>query len=92
MNHCETGRTELREQILKTFHEAYSSQHEGAPAPEITDDTILLESGLDSLGLAIVVTRLEEELGYDPFSLSPDAYYPRTFGEFVDFYHGNRPQ
>jgi hypothetical protein len=52
----------------------------------LSDDLVLLESGLDSLGFAILVARLEEELGFDPFTLSSDAYYPVTFGDFVRFY------
>lgn len=53
---------------------------------------MLLESGLDSLGFAILVVRLEEELGYDPFVLAKTPYYPRTFGDFVAFYEANNPQ
>lgn len=52
----------------------------------LTDQLELLESGLDSLCFAIVVTRLEESLGVDPFSASEDAVLPVTFGEFVRFY------
>lgn len=52
----------------------------------ITDDTVLLESGLDSLGFATLVVSLEEELGYDPFAMRQDVVYPRTFGEFVSIY------
>lgn len=53
---------------------------------ELNDDLILLESGLDSLGFAILVARLDEELGFDPFSEAEEAYYPRTYREFVAFY------
>jgi hypothetical protein len=53
---------------------------------DFTDDTVLLESGLDSLGLAILVARLEEELQYDPFSMMDEPFYPRTLGEFVVVY------
>lgn len=52
----------------------------------MSDDIVLLESGLDSLGFAILVARLEEELSLDPFSDMTDAVYPRTFGEFVEIY------
>lgn len=52
----------------------------------IRDDTVLLESGLDSLGFAMLVAQLEEELGMDPFSEMQIAVYPRTFGEFVQIY------
>lgn len=57
----------------------------------LTADTVLLESGLDSLGFAILVSRLEDELGYDPFSESDEPYYPQTFGDFVRFYYDNQP-
>jgi acyl carrier protein len=54
--------------------------------PPLTDDLVLLESGLDSLGIAILVARLEETLGLDPFSESDDISYPVTLGDFVRFY------
>ena len=57
----------------------------------LRDDLVLLESGLDSLGFAILVARLEEELGWDPFALADDPYYPTQLGEFVAFYEANRP-
>ncbi len=53
---------------------------------EITDDTVLLQSGLDSLGFAMLVAQLEEDLGIDPFSQMQIAVYPRTFAEFVTIY------
>jgi acyl carrier protein len=52
----------------------------------INDDTVLLQSGLDSLGFAMLVAQLEEELEIDPFSQMQIAVYPRTFGEFVAIY------
>lgn len=53
---------------------------------EINDDTVLLESGLDSLGFAILVARLEEELGRDPFTENDEVIYPKTLGEFIAVY------
>lgn len=53
---------------------------------DITDNTVLLQSGLDSLGFAMLVAQLEEELELDPFSQMEIAIYPRTFGEFVAIY------
>ena len=50
------------------------------------DDTVLLDSGLDSLCLAIIMARLEDQLGVDPFSLSEDVYLPVTLGDFIKFY------
>lgn len=52
----------------------------------LDSEMVLLGSGLDSLGFAILVTTLEDELGYDPFTLMEDAFYPRTYGEFVGIY------
>ena len=54
--------------------------------PPLTDDLLLLQSGLDSLGIAILVARLEETLGFDPFTESDDVFYPVTLGDFIQFY------
>jgi acyl carrier protein len=54
--------------------------------PPLTDDLVLLDSGLDSLGIAILVARLEETLGFDPFSETDDMAYPVTLGDFIRFY------
>lgn len=75
----------IRETIEKLFSD--SLREAEAPVPVVFDDTtVLLESGLDSLGFAVLVTRLELALGYDPFSLMTEPVYPRTFGEFVAIY------
>ncbi len=58
----------------------------GRTLAALCDDLVLLDSGLDSLGFAIVVARLEDELGYDPFATSDDVAFPVTFGDFVRFY------
>ena len=54
--------------------------------PPLTDDLVLLDSGLDSLGIAILVARLEETLGCDPFTESDEVTYPVTLGDFIRFY------
>jgi acyl carrier protein len=54
--------------------------------PPLTDDLVLLDSGLDSLAIAILVARLEETLGIDPFTESDDIFYPVTLGDFIRFY------
>ena len=56
------------------------------PLAALTDDLPLLDSGLDSLCLAIIVARLEDELGVDPFSMSDDARFPVTVGDVVALY------
>ena len=52
----------------------------------LTDDLVLLESGLDSLCVAILVANLEDELGVDPLSSVEDLRMPTTVGEFVRLY------
>lgn len=81
---------DIRQLVMKTFISTVEESG-GTVAHPIDDRTVLLESGLDSLGFAVLVSRLEDELGYDPFSLSPEAYYPSTFGEFINFYEQNKP-
>ena len=53
---------------------------------DLNDDTVLLETGLDSMGFATLVVRLDQELGMDPFTMTDDVIYPQTFGEFVRLY------
>ena len=52
----------------------------------LRDDLILTESGLDSLCFAILVARLEDELGADPFTASEEVYFPKTPGELIGLY------
>jgi acyl carrier protein len=80
----------LENDIRRVFAEVWAVE-KGSEAPALMPDTVLLESGLDSLGFAIFVSSLEEALGFDPFTLAEDAYYPQTFAEFVAFYEKYRP-
>jgi acyl carrier protein len=52
----------------------------------LTDDAPLLTIGLDSLCFAILVARLEEKLGTDPFGASDEVALPVTVGDLVRFY------
>jgi acyl carrier protein len=52
----------------------------------LTDDLALVDSGLDSLAFAVLVVRLESELGVDPFSASDNVEFPVTVGDFVAAY------
>ena len=80
----------LLEIIEEVFIEALDSTGSELQG-ELNADSILLESGLDSLGFAILVARLEEELGYDPFTLMEDAVYPKTLKQFVEIYEKYKP-
>jgi len=52
----------------------------------LSDDLGLLESGLDSLCFAIIVARLEDTMGLDPFSQDEDVEFPVTVGDFIKLY------
>jgi len=62
------------------------AQEQKTRLPPLTDGLELLNSGLDSLCFAILVSRLEDSLGFDPFAASEDAPFPVTFGDFVNLY------
>ncbi|HWG32547.1 MAG TPA: acyl carrier protein, partial [Gemmatimonadaceae bacterium] len=68
----------VRATIISQF-EKVATEQKRKLAP-LTDDRPLMDSGLDSLCFAIVVARLEDTLGYDPFSTSDDVQFPVTFG------------
>jgi acyl carrier protein len=72
--------------IIEQFETVAREQDK--PLPPLTDDLPLLESGLDSLCLAIIVTRLEDSLGVDPFATDGNLF-PVTFGEFVKLYESS---
>lgn len=52
----------------------------------LKDDLPLADSGLDSLCFAILVVRLEDALGADPFSENEDAVFPVTLADFIELY------
>jgi acyl carrier protein len=65
--------------------EQVAREHGKILAP-LNDDLVLANSGLDSLGLAVLVARLEDTLGVDPFAAAEDAFFPVTLGDFVKVY------
>jgi acyl carrier protein len=74
----------LQTMIFEQFEQVARDQEK--PLARLTPDTVLLDSGLDSLCFAIIVARLEDELGVDPFTAAEDVFFPVTLGEFVKFY------
>ena len=74
----------VRSEILDQFKQvALEQDMQLAP---LSDELPLLNSGLDSLCFAIMLSRLEIALGVDPFSESEDAPFPVNLGEFIRFY------
>jgi len=80
----------MKKIILETM-QSVAEMTECELISDLNEETVLLESGLDSLGYAILVSRLEEELGYDPFSIMDEPVYPRTLAEFVNIYEKYAP-
>ena len=62
------------------------AREHGKTLAPLHDDLVLLDSGLDSLGFAVLVARLEDTLGIDPFTAAEDAIFPLTLGDFVKVY------
>jgi len=56
------------------------------PLAALTDDTPLMETGLDSLCFAILVARLEDQTGVDPFGSAEETALPITVGDLVEAY------
>ena len=59
-----------------------AAQQKKTLAP-LTDSLPLLESGLDSLCIAILVASLDDSLGVDPFDQNSDIAFPVTLGDFI---------
>lgn len=74
----------VRNIILEQFIQVADEQGKQLPLP--SDELILLDSSLDSLSFAIIVARLEDALGVDPFSTADELSFPVTFGDFVSLY------
>jgi len=81
---------EIRSEIIAQFTQV--AQEQGLELARLTDELELIQSGLDSLSFAIIVARLENALGLDPFSTSEDALFPVTFGELVELYENAAKQ
>jgi acyl carrier protein len=62
------------------------SKEQGRPLTKLSDELALENTGLDSLCWAIIVARLESNLGVDPFTASDEVYFPVTLGEFIHVY------
>jgi acyl carrier protein len=81
---AETVRMSTRSQILDVFKQVAKEQDK--QLGPLSDELPLLDTGLDSLCFAIIVSRLETMLGVDPFSQDDGAPCPMTIGEFVGLY------
>jgi len=74
----------VREAIISEL-KTIAQEHGKTLAP-LSDKLVLSESGLDSLCFAILVARLEDKFGFDPFTASDEAVFPVTLGDFIGLY------
>ncbi len=74
----------IRDVVLRTIIEV-AAEHNIALAA-LRDDLPLLESNLDSLSLAVIVAKLEDELGEDPLQETDDTNFPVTVGDLIKLY------
>jgi len=78
-----------RSEIVSVVQQVATEQ--GKTLAPLTDQLGLLETGLDSLCFAIIVARLEDRLGFDPFSTAEDIDFPVTVGDFIRLYEQASP-
>ncbi len=76
--------TDIPGVVARIFEDVAGEQ--GIQLGSLAAGTKLLDLGLDSLCLAVIVVRLEARLGKDPFSENEDVALPATFGDFVALY------
>jgi hypothetical protein len=62
------------------------AEHQRKLLMPLNDRLPLLDSGLDSLCIAIIVANLEDELGHDPFGTGNNVSIPKTLGESIALY------
>jgi acyl carrier protein len=74
----------VKETIISAMQQIAREQQ--VNLPPLDDDLSLHETGFDSLGFAILVARLEDDLGIDPFTIAEDAAFPLTIGDFIKAY------
>ena len=74
----------VRSRIFSVMQQIAEEQN--VTLPPLQDDLPLNETGFDSLAFAILIARLEDDLGIDPFTISEDAAFPLTVGDFVRAY------
>lgn len=77
----------VRSQIVSQFESVAKEQNQ--KLSPLSDDLVLLDSGLDSLCFAVIVARLEDQLGFDPFTVSEEIEFPVTFSDFVKIYENS---
>lgn len=74
----------IRLTILSEIEKIAAAQNRTLGA--LHDDLPLTQSGFDSLCFALLVARLDDDLGLDPFSAPDGVAFPVTIGDFIKLY------
>ncbi len=74
----------IRTTIIEEIHRI-AALHNKTLA-DLTDSLPLLESGLDSLCIAVLVASLDDALEIDPFADDDALAFPVTLGDFIQLY------
>ena len=77
-----SGQDSIRTVIVSQIEQLRVSSKNGLLP--LTDDLNLLDTGLDSLGVAVLVVRLDDALGIDPFGQLTSL--PATLGDLISLY------
>jgi acyl carrier protein len=77
----------VEETIRAQFEQVAIEQHR--KLSRLIPEQKLLDCGLDSLSFALIVARLEDALGFDPFDVTGEVTFPVTFGDFVKLYESH---
>ncbi len=75
---------DIRAVVIATIETVAAEQ--GRALRGLDDHLLLIESGLNSLCLAVIVAKLEDELGADPFGADAALAFPETIGDFIKIY------
>lgn len=73
-----------REKVIEEIRETFLL--EGVEFEESMLQQGVMDIGVDSLTYAVLVARLEQNLGIDPFTDNPDLGYPTLLIDFVNAY------
>ena len=74
----------IREIILQEISIVAADQNK--TLPPLTDNLPIAEANMDSLFFAILVSRLEDAIGSDPFATAKASEFPQTIGDLIAFY------
>ena len=82
--HLKDASMSVKETIILQMQQI--AREQSKKLPPLRQDLPLLETGLDSLSIAILVARLEDVLRVDPFNASDAINVPVTLADFIKLY------